>query len=202
MEHPFDPFWLTQQNGAMFSPCRSYRYSLWRTWDSQKPIVVFIGLNPSTADETVNDPTMRRCIGFARLWGYGGMVVVNLFAYCATKPTVLRHVADPVGKDTDSWIYTLCQYVARQVGGEHNSLDCEEAGQTHGSEKSHYESVSAKVILCWGNQGCLKGRDRTLLTLITPIITPYCLAMTKQGYPAHPLYLRKTLVPIPYCQPD
>jgi hypothetical protein len=72
------------QRGAEFSPCRRYRYVLWRTWDPAAGSVNFIGLNPSTADEQVDDPTIRCCIGFARDWGYGGLVMTNLFAIPAT----------------------------------------------------------------------------------------------------------------------
>src|SRR4051812_15620668 len=65
---------------AEFSPCRRYRFALWRRWDSG-PQVLFAMLNPSTADETTNDPTIRRCIGFARAWGFGSLAVGNLFAF-------------------------------------------------------------------------------------------------------------------------
>lgn len=96
---------LTDVMGAKFSSCRAYRYSLWRTWgpivnDSQ--VVVFIGLNPSTADETTDDPTIRRCIGFAKRWGYGGIVMTNLFAFRATDPKAMKAAAAPVGPMNDS----------------------------------------------------------------------------------------------------
>ena len=89
---------------ARLSPCRKYRYALWRTWDDSKPYAMFIGLNPSTADETGDDPTIRRCIGFAKDWGYGGLCVVNLFAYRATLPADLKVAPDPVGPPNDKWI--------------------------------------------------------------------------------------------------
>jgi len=84
--------------GATFSRDRRYRYRLWRRWDQTRPVVVFVLLNPSTADARHDDPTIRRCLGFARRWGYGGIEVVNLFAYRATDPRVLRTVRDPVGR--------------------------------------------------------------------------------------------------------
>lgn len=87
--------------GAVFSPCRTYRYSLWRRWDADGPTLNVIGLNPSTADEYADDPTIRRCIGFARAWGFGTLVMTNLFAYRSTDPRVLLTVADPVGPDND-----------------------------------------------------------------------------------------------------
>jgi len=77
---------------ARFSPCSTWRYSLTRKWNAL-PLLGFIGLNPSTADETEDDPTIRRCIGFARDWGFGGIVMLNLFAYRSTDPRQLRELA-------------------------------------------------------------------------------------------------------------
>ena len=94
---------------AQFSTCRQYRYALWRTWDKTKPIVLFIGLNPSTADEKNNDPTITRCINFAASWGYGGVRVANLFAYRATQPAVMKNASDPIGHDNDGWITKLAE---------------------------------------------------------------------------------------------
>jgi len=88
---------------AMFTLDRLHRYTLTRIW-SQKPLVQFIGLNPSTADEVQNDPTVTRCINFAHSWGFGGMVMTNLFAFRATKPKDLWKAADPVGPDNDFWL--------------------------------------------------------------------------------------------------
>lgn len=92
------------QTGAIFSPCRTYRYILWRVWDDSLPLALFCGLNPSTADETVDDPTIRREIGFAKLWGYGGLYKGNAFGYRSTDPKGLATVADPVGPDNDAII--------------------------------------------------------------------------------------------------
>ncbi len=92
------------KSGASFSDCKKYRYSLWRIWDETRAKVMFIGLNPSTADEVNNDPTIRRCINFAKDWNYGGVIVVNLFAYRATKPEDLFAFGKPVGPDNDYWI--------------------------------------------------------------------------------------------------
>ena len=75
---------------AEISPCGLYRYSLTRKWEAWKGTVNFIMLNPSTADAQEDDPTIRRCIGFAKAWGYGGIVVTNLFAYRATNPKELK----------------------------------------------------------------------------------------------------------------
>lgn len=90
--------------GAIFSDSRDYRYVLWRIWDRSKPYALFIGLNPSTADENEDDATIIRCRDFANRWDYGGVCMVNLFAYCATDPADMKKAADPIGSDNDEWI--------------------------------------------------------------------------------------------------
>jgi len=92
-----------------------FRYALWRQWDIVKPQVLMIGLNPSTADATRNDPTIRRCIGFARDWGFGGVWVLNLFAYRATYPAELKIASDPVGPRNDEWLRRVARNTARAV---------------------------------------------------------------------------------------
>lgn len=91
---------------ATFSPCRKYRYVLTRIWDTDKPRVMFIGLNPSTANENTDDPTIRRVISFAKNLGYGGLYMLNLFAYVTPKPEVLFQCDDPI----DSNDYYLRHY--------------------------------------------------------------------------------------------
>lgn len=81
-----------------------YRYRLARIWDHSRPKVAFIGVNPSTADAIKDDNTIRRCVGYARSWGYGGIVMINLFAYRSTNPKALLTVVDPVGPDNDKWL--------------------------------------------------------------------------------------------------
>jgi len=83
--------------GAIISECGNYRYSLWRIWHWAKPMMMFIMINPSKADASNDDPTIKRCIGFAKSWGYGGFYVGNLNAYRATDPKELKKVVDPVG---------------------------------------------------------------------------------------------------------
>ena len=85
------------EKDAILSEDRKYRYVLSRIWDKSKPIVMIIGLNPSTADETEDDRTIRRCIKFADSWGYGGVYMLNLFAFRATKPTDMFVVVNPIG---------------------------------------------------------------------------------------------------------
>ncbi len=83
--------------GAVFSVDRAYRYRLWRTWGDATKRCVFIGLNPSKADEHDDDMTLTKCMGFARRWGFGGVDMMNLFALVSTDPMGLARVADPVG---------------------------------------------------------------------------------------------------------
>ena len=89
---------------ANISKDKIYRYTLSRTWDSTKPTVLFIGLNPSIADENVDDPTVTRCINFAKDWGYGTLLMANLFAYRSTYPKEIYLIDDPIGKDNDYYL--------------------------------------------------------------------------------------------------
>lgn len=84
---------------AKISPCGKYRYSLTRIWEPGLPKVYFIMLNPSTADALVDDPTIRRCVGFAKEWGYGGIKVLNLFAVRTAFPKEMMEASDPVGPE-------------------------------------------------------------------------------------------------------
>lgn len=93
LEHP--------AKGADLSPCGQYRYRLWRTWDASLDTATWVMLNPSTADASKDDATIRRCIGFTKRWGLGGIEVVNLFAWRSTYPHELYKAADPVGAGND-----------------------------------------------------------------------------------------------------
>ena len=93
--------------GATFSKCKIYRYRLWRIWDAKKPTVLFIMLNPSTAGSTMDDPTIKRCIGFAKSWGYGGLYVGNLFAYRSTQPKGLLKLNDAEGKQNQTHLLEM-----------------------------------------------------------------------------------------------
>ena len=90
---------------AGFSRCGRYRYWLRRSWDSSRPQCAFVGLNPSTADATSDDPTLRRCIDFAQRWGCGSLLLVNLFSLRATDPRELLGVDDPIGPRTNLWLH-------------------------------------------------------------------------------------------------
>lgn len=92
---------LFENNGASFSECRRYRYSLWRIWEPEKPLCMFIGLNPSTANEASDDPTIRRVKNFAASWGFGGVYMMNLFAWVTAYPEELRRAEDAVGGAND-----------------------------------------------------------------------------------------------------
>jgi hypothetical protein len=87
--------------GATFSPCRRYRYLLWRIWDPELPLAMWCMLNGSFADGERNDPTVDRCEVRTHHWGYGGLLVVNLFGWGSTDPSVLPYVEDPVGPEND-----------------------------------------------------------------------------------------------------
>lgn len=95
---------------TVFSQDRVYRYTLWREWplplieSAQGGYVMFIGLNPSTADETKDDPTIRKCVHYAKAWGYGALCMTNLFAYRATDPRKMKKHPTPVGADNDKWL--------------------------------------------------------------------------------------------------
>jgi len=150
--------------GAVFSPCRKWRYSLWRIWDREKPMVLFVGLNPSTATETINDPTVTRCITYAQDWGYGGMYMGNIFAYRATDPNDMKAFDKPVGLVNDYWLVKMH----------------DEAGLT---------------VAAWGTHGTHLDREKQVLDLLDNL---YCLSVTKQNHPGHPLYLSKKLKPIKF----
>lgn len=101
------------QKSARFSDCRTYRYSLWRNWrgllSNANGYAMFVGLNPSTADETSDDNTVRRCIEFARAWGYEGLCMTNLFAFRATDPADMKKADDPVGPENDQTLIDLAK---------------------------------------------------------------------------------------------
>jgi hypothetical protein len=95
---------MTVIRGAMMSPCGTYRYWLMRRWDESRPDCAFIMLNPSTADAERDDPTIRRVMGFAQSWGFGGVNIYNLFALRTPYPRELLAHPDPVGPDNDAYL--------------------------------------------------------------------------------------------------
>jgi hypothetical protein len=113
----------TFESGATFSTDRRYRYRLWRCWGELDHRCVFVGLNPSTADESENDPTIRKCIGFAKRWGFGAIDVVNLFALVSTLPEGLLKADDPIGHANDATLNGAFQDARRIVWcwGQHDT---------------------------------------------------------------------------------
>lgn len=103
------------RNDCLFSPDRVYRYTLHRRWGEGDRAVQFIGLNPSTADEVANDPTVRRCINYARAWGFDRMVMTNLFAFRATDPKVMKAFSRPVGGNNDKILFDAAKQSAMTV---------------------------------------------------------------------------------------
>lgn len=174
---------------TIFSPCRKYRYTLWRSWNlpqglpygrmgesgfeplplkGRQEFAMFIGLNPSTADETQDDPTIRRCIDFAKRWGYGALCMANLFAYRATQPKDMMTTQEPIGVENDKCLI----YLAKHAG----------------------------IVICaWGNGGNFMGRGvLTRDRLREAGVKRHHLGLNSDRTPKHPLYLSKTTTPIPY----
>lgn len=117
------------ENGARFSRCRRYRYALWRRWDWQGPEkqLMFIGLNPSTADETQDDPTVRRCIRFAKDWGFSGLIMMNAYSFRATDPRVMAAADKPIGPGDDKAFRTWRSQVGKIVAAWGNHCSPERA---------------------------------------------------------------------------
>lgn len=184
--------------GAELSDCGRYRYRLWREWrgthdpvnwrwlheedgsvakdgagyDLGEPLAcVFVMLNPSTADATKDDPTIRRCVGFAKRWNYERVEVINLFAFRSTDPATLlalNHDDDPVGPDNLAHVDRLLPR-------------------------------AGIIIAAWGAHGAHLGQDETMLGWLgCPPRKVHALGLTKDGHPRHPLYLPSNAEPVPY----
>jgi len=117
------------RSSAVLSDDREYRYRLTRRWDAEKPTLAWIMLNPSTADETDDDPTIRRCLGYAEDWGYGSIVVGNLFALRATDPSELRDHPNPVGPDNDDHLRSICRGADRVIAAWGTDGDLHDRGR-------------------------------------------------------------------------
>jgi hypothetical protein len=94
---------------ARFSTDRIHRYYLERCWDFKKPSLMVIGLNPSTADERKNDPTVTRCISYAKKWKFGRIYMMNIFAFRATDPIDMKNSSDPIGNKNDMWLLKVAR---------------------------------------------------------------------------------------------
>jgi hypothetical protein len=153
------------KSGALFSHDGRFRYRLWRRW-APGPTLVFVMLNPSTADEEENDPTIRKCIGFATRLGFGAIEVVNLYAYCATSPDDLAAAGWPDGNPSND------DFIAGA------------ASQTW--------LAGATVCCAWGTNAYHWGQTRVdaVLALLRMCgAVPHCLRRLQNGGPWHPLYL-------------
>jgi hypothetical protein len=151
--------------GAVFSADRRHRYVLWRFWSSADPKLVVIGLNPSTSDEVSNDPTVERCVRRARMWGYGGLVMLNAFAFRSTDPLGLRRAPDPV------------QPLVR--GGKMGEND---------KALRQWTETKAPIICGWGSHGLYLNRHQQLLELLADRQLQ-CFKVNRDGTPKHPLYV-------------
>lgn len=154
-----------QSTGATFSPCRRYRYALMRTWDVERRACAFVGFNPSTADAFDDDPTIRRCIGLARKWGFGGLVMLNLFAFRSTDPREIARQVDPVGPMNDAAIRAAVRDVGKTV-------------VAWGDLAEPYRDRARDVLrMCW--LSAFRGPVQRLGPT------------TNSGHPRHPLYQRR-----------
>lgn len=108
-------------SGAQLSACGRYRFTLWRVWDEARPVVVFVGLNPSTADALKDDQTIRRCRHFADASEFGGLTMLNLWAFRATHPSDLPAIDSPEEQDNLDNLARVCSMAARVVAvwGDH-----------------------------------------------------------------------------------
>jgi hypothetical protein len=164
-------------SGALFSFDRKHRLKLWRHIKQDDvhliPLgVLFIGLNPSTANETEDDPTIRRCVGFAKDWGFSMMFMGNLFSYVTSNPKELT-VANCLEYHEQNW------NSLKQMSG-----DC------------------TRVVYCWGVHGDLHGKGEAIVEFLDPYLLcePVCFGINKNGQPRHPLYLPKNAEVIKYAQ--
>ncbi|XKM13247.1 DUF1643 domain-containing protein [Orbaceae bacterium ac157xtp] len=153
---------------AIFSADRKYRYLLERIWDKTKPTVLFICMNPSIADEKTNDPTATRCINFAKSWGFGSLVMMNLYAYVDTyQNNIWSPNVDSIGTDNDTRIIEIAKKID-------------------------------KVVVAWGSGVCVHRAKELYDKLCRENIDLWCFKKNKNGMPAHPLYQRKDTVLIKY----
>jgi hypothetical protein len=159
--------------GAQFSDCGAYRYRLWRRWDKSRSTIAFIMLNPSTADERINDPTIARCLARARASGFGRLEVVNLYPLRATDPNELLEHHDPLGP--------LVPADAAIV----DALD-----------------RASMAICAWGAHPAAVSRAAAVLSMLAAAAgSPklHHLGLNRDGSPKHPLYVAASVWPRPFC---
>lgn len=164
------------ESGAKFSPCRRYRYVLWRTWDPSKAVLVFLMLNPSTANEEDDDATTKKIMRIVANQGYGGIRIVNLFAVRHRNPEILLEMADPIGPDNDR---TLREEIARG-----RTIVCAWGNGGTGKLRALVKLRAIKVM-------------RLLMGAETR-----ALSVTQDGEPGHPLFLSDESVPVVWPEGD
>ncbi|MBD3665721.1 DUF1643 domain-containing protein [Sulfitobacter aestuariivivens] len=157
---------------AVYSDCETYRYSLTREWAADGPRVMFVMLNPSTATEVQNDPTVERCERRARTLGFGAFCVTNVFAYRATDPRDMRRAPDPVGADNDQALRDGADWADHIIA----------AWGVHAAHQDRGAAVA-----------------QMLHRLATPV---FHLGLTKHGHPRHPLYLPYHQQPVAWAPTD
>lgn len=145
--------------GADLSQCGRYRYRLWRRWDARLPTMLWVMLNPSTADASADDPTIRKCVGFAKRHDCGGIVVVNLFAWRATDPKELERVSEPVGPENDRMI-----------------------------QFALVDTTPNVIVAGWGGRPFARRRAGTVKRLLAGYPVKR-LSETQDGAPGHPLFI-------------
>jgi hypothetical protein len=160
---------VSSASGAQFSSCRRWRYLLWRRWDEQKPVANFLMLNPSTADEVKLDPSCTRARRYAEAWGYGALIVTNVFGWRATDPDEMKARKDPVGPGNDTAIVRAAKESAIVVcaWGNHGGFLDRSSDVKNLLDKNHFKLHSLRV--------------------------------NANGEPAHPLYLPGHLRPRPWA---
>lgn len=163
-----------QNNGAIFSECRNYRYALWRIWDKDVKLVMFIGLNPSTANESRNDPTIHKVKKFAFNWGYGGFYMMNLFAYITSYPDELKKYSSFLNQGINLTINDDIEYEDEWL--RKTALKCD------------------KIIFAWGSFKEATERAKVVMKMFTG----YALEINKDGSPRHPLYVKSNIEPVKY----
>ena len=172
--------------GAVFDDAGAYRYLLWRTWAPYGPRAGFILLNPSTAGEADDDPTVRRCAAYARAWGCAGMEIANLFAFRATSPAQLRLAPAPIGPRNDDEILGMAARVGPLCAGWGNG------GTFRGRASALMELLTGRALSCLGETVAgaprhpLYARRDAPLRPYRPATGPASVSfsISRQGFPA------------------
>lgn len=160
--HTFQPIY---EKGAIISECGLYRYELTRDWEREPstPRLPIIGLNPSVASATLDDPTIRRCVSFAKRDSFSGITMLNLYAFRATDPEEMFKADDPVGPDNMKYLEL------------HAAISI---------------SQGAPILCAWGAGGSGGLARYVTKLLVDKGASLVCLGLTKQGHPRHPLYVK------------